>query len=268
MTSKDKAPADNVVEAEKPKYNVQTWKEKMNAVVQQAAASEAPKGGFLSFKGGNMTYDDNLIPGNTLDVVVIDFLLENAIFREKYNPAKTASPMCYALGRLEETLVPVEDCEDPQAPACGISGQEGCCPHNEWGSDPEGGRGKACKNSRRIAIMAADVLPKGPEEIKKANVIMCKLPVTSIKNFSQFVNQCTKVLETAPFGVKVRMSVKPHPTSLFQVHWTILDKIVGDDVMEALYNKHVSIQKQMFQPYPANDEAEPAPAAKGGKSKF
>lgn len=268
MTTKDKTPpADNVVEAGKPKYDIQTWKEKMAAVTQQAAASEAPKGGFLSFKGGNMTYDDNPIPGNSLDVVVIDFLLENGIFREKYNPAKTASPMCYALGRVEEDLEPMEGCEEPQSPKCGIADQEGCCPHNEWGSDPDGGRGKACKNSRRIAIMAADELTKGPEAIKKANVIMCKLPVTSIKNFSQFVNQCTKVLETHPFGVKARLSVKPHPTSLFQVHWTILDKIQGDDLMEALYNKHVSIKSQMFQPYPANEEAEQT-TAKGGKSKF
>lgn len=244
----------------KPGTALMTWKEKMAAVTAQAAAAEAPKGGFLSFKGGNMSYDDNMIPGNKMEVVVVDFLLENGMFREKYNAAKPASPMCYAFGREEADLKPHEDCEEPQHTQCGIPGQEGCCPNNEWGSDPEGGRGKACKNSRRIALMSADVLTQGPEAVKKANVVMCKIPVTSIKLFSKFVNECTAVLGVPPFGVITELSTKPHPTSLFTVNWKILDKVVGDDKMEALYNKHVSIKGQMFQPYPAQEEEAAAPA--------
>lgn len=250
---------------------VVTWKEKMAAVTTQAAQMEAPKGGFLSFKGGNMSYDDNLIPGNKLEVIVTDFLLENGMFREKYNPAKPASPMCYAFGREEADLKPHPDCEEPQHTHCGIPGEEGCCPNNEWGSDPDGGRGKACKNSRRIAIITTDCLTgeDAPAKIKKANTVMCKIPVTSIKNFSQYVNQCTKVLALHPFAVQTEVSVKPHPTSLFQVHWKVLDTIKGDDVMQALYEKHVATGRMLEQPYPKQEEAAaPAPAAKGKSTKY
>jgi hypothetical protein len=230
----------------------------MAAVSAQAAAMEAPKGGFISFKGGNMSYDENLIPGNTMDVIVLDFVLENGIFREKYNPSKPASPMCYAIGRDEDALKPHEESEEPQHTDCAT------CPNNEWGSDPEGGRGKACKNTRRIAVIPADCLKSGPEAIKKAGMVMCKLPVTSLKNFSTFVNQAVKVMDTPPFGVVVRLSTKPHPTSLFQVHWTILDKIENQEHLEALYERHVGANKAMFQPYPKMDE-EQAPAKSSKK---
>ena len=237
---------------------VMTWKEKMAAVVAQAASSEAPKGGFLSFKGGNISYDDQLIPGNTMDVIVVDFLLENGIFRDKYNANKPASPMCYAIGRDEESLKPHQDCEEPQHTDCET------CPNNEWGSDPEGGRGKACKNTRRIAMIPADCLKNGVEGIRKAGTVMCKLPVMSVKNFSTFINQCTKAMELPPFGVVVRMNTKPHPTSLFQVNWTILNSIENQEYMEALYNKHVAAEKMLFQPYPKMEE-EAAPAQKASK---
>jgi len=244
-----KTPDPNVVDAPKPAGTaVVTWKEKMAAVSAQAAAMEAPKGGFLSFKGGNISYDDNLIPGNTMDVIVVDFVLENGIFKEKYNPNKQATPMCYAIGRDETALKPHEQSKAPQHTDCET------CPNNEWGSDPEGGKGKACKNSRRIAIIPADCLKDGAEGIKKAPMLMCKLPVTSLKNFSTFVNQCVKVMDTHPMGVVVRLSTKPHPTSLFQVHWTILEQVQDQALLEALYVKHVAADKGLFQPNPDLEE--------------
>lgn len=246
------------IEAPAPGTSVVTWREKMAMVTAQAAASEATKGGFLSFKGGNISYDDNLIPNNKLEVVVLDFVLENAIFREKYNPNKPASPMCYAFGRTEEVMAPHAEAEEPQAENCSV------CPNNEWASDPEGGRGKACKNSRRIALLTADVLTAGLDAIAKANVVMCKLPVTSIKNFSSYINQVVKVLEKPPFAVKCELSVKPHPTSLFQVHWKIVDVIEDEAVLEALFNRRAAIEKILTQPYPKFDD-EPEAKPRSGK---
>ena len=242
-----------------PGTAVVTWREKMAMVTAQAAASEATKGGFLSFKGGNMSYDDNMIAGNKLEVVVLDFMLENAIFREKYNPSKPASPMCYAFGREEDTMVPHPEAEEPQAASCAV------CPNNDWASDPEGGRGKACKNSRRIALLPADVLSRGVADIAKANVVMCKLPVTSIKNFSAYINQVVKVLEQPPFAVRCELSVKPHPTSLFQVHWKIIDVIQADEVLEALFNRRAAFEKMLSQPYP---KFEDKPDAKPRSGKY
>ena len=250
-----------------PGTAVVSWKEKMAGVMAVSAAMEAPKGGYLSFKGGNMSYDEQMIPHNKLDVVVLNFVLENAMFREKYVAGKTASPMCYAIGRMERDLKPHPDCEEPQNDQCGVPGEEGCCPHNEWGSDPDGGKGKACKNGRRIAIMSADFLghTDAVDRIKAANVLLCKIPVTSIKGFSSYVNQCVKVAEKPTFAMVTELSTKPHPTSLFTVNWKIIDDIKGDDILHALYDRHVAADRLVTAPYPANEEPAPAPAPRTAK---
>lgn len=51
------------------------------------------------------------------------------------------------------------------------------CPHNQWGSDPDGGRGKACQNKRRIYLLRdGDLFP-----------ILLSLPSTSIRNFGDYL---------------------------------------------------------------------------------
>lgn len=50
------------------------------------------------------------------------------------------------------------------------------CPLNEWGSDPKGGRGKACKEIIRLIFLRADqILPE-----------LITIPPTSIKNVQQY----------------------------------------------------------------------------------
>lgn len=264
MATKDKAaaPAEPTKE---PGTAVVTWKERMQAVVARTAAMETPKNGFLSFKNGRISYDDTPVPGDKLDVIIVDFFLENTYYATKYVQGSTRSPECYAIGRVEEELKPHEECESPQG---GDDGGCSDCPHNEWGSDPEGGRGKACKNTRRIAMIPADVLKVGDAEavvaaIKKSQVVMCKLPVTSIKVFSKTVNQIVKVLQAPVFSVTVELSVTPSD-NMFTVNWKILEGITDEAILQALYDKSVAAEKLLLQPYPKN-EAPAAPATRSNK---
>jgi hypothetical protein len=188
--------------------------------------------------------------------VVVDFVLENSWFVDDYNPLKPTSPACYALGREEADLAPHADSADAQSGQC-----EGC-QHNEWGSNRKGGRGKDCKNTRRIGVIPADTVAKfiagDKDAIRKASVVMCKLPVTSIKAFSKFVNQIVRVLETHPFTMIVELSVTPDPVNQFVVNWKVLDQIKHEDALQQLYEKHMATEKLMFQPYPKMEEEAPA----------
>ena len=246
-----------------PGTAVVSWKDKMAAITAQAVQSEAPKGGYLSFKGGNISFNDDLIPGNKLNVIVLDFLLENYHFAEAYSGG-SAIPVCFAFGREESELAPHKDAEDPQSDECGTSGEEGCCPLNEWGSASNGGRGKGCANSRRVAVIAADCIPKGLDAIKKASVLMLKVPVTSVYLFSKFVNQTAQALETPPFGVIVELSTKPDKKNLFSVNWKVIGQTTDQEVLEALYNKRMSIQDKLFAPY-VKIEPEAEKSTRSGK---
>ena len=94
---------------------------------------------------------------------------------------------------------------------------------------------------------------------------MCKLPVTSIKIFSKFVNQVAQVLKTPTFGVVVELSVTPNPATIFQVNWKVLDQVSDETVLQALLEKHEASQKLLFQPYPKMDDEPAPPASKSTK---
>lgn len=254
------------------------WKDRMVAVKQQVQEAEKPQGGFISFKGGRMSYGDELLPGDKINAIIIDYRFENDLYLSKYVAGVNRSPDCYAICRPGELLAPnlvknqetgemeygaenvqggpdiLTAAEEPQCDGCWA---------NEWGSakfigdkDPTA-RGKACKTSRRIMILAADDCTS-PEKIARAQVVTLIPPATSVDNFQGMMNQVTKALDTVMFGAVVEISVKPHPKFLFQVHFKVLQQINNDDILQALLARHEKeTQKEVN--YPKNSEREGAP---------
>jgi hypothetical protein len=230
------------------------WKDRMAAVKVVAQEAEKPQGGFISFKGGRMTYGDELLPGDKINCVIVDYRMENDLYMTKYVAGVTRSPDCFAIVRPDEVLAPSPDAENPQNDTC-----DGCR-MNEWGSaslipgnDPAA-RGKGCKTSRRIMILAADDCTT-VEKIAKAQVVTLIPPATSVDNFSTMMNQVTKALDTAMFGAVVEISVKPHPKFLFQVHFKVLQQINNEDLLEALLARHEKETLKVIT-YPKNSERE------------
>lgn len=269
MPAKDVKPADKAVEEAIVKNDPETidqmkkgtstalvhWKDRMQAVKVIAQDAEKPQGGFISFKGGRMTYGDEILPGDKINAVIIDYRMENDLYKSKYVAGVTRSPDCFAIVKPDEMLIPHEDAEDPQAPSCDV------CPMNDWGSvkliDPTStSKGKACKTSRRIMILAADDCVS-PEKIAKAQVVTLIPPATSVDNFSAAMNQITKALDTAMFGAVVEISVKPHPKFLFQVHFKVIQQIQNEDILEALLARYEKESARTIT-YPKNSEREGA----------
>ena len=223
-TTKTEAPKE-------PGTALVNWRDKMVALTKATQEAEKPQGGFISFKGGRMTYNDEILPGDKIDAIIVDYRFDNEFYPEKYNPQKQMSPTCFAITRPGEIIMPSADSEDPQHPTC-----EGC-PRNEWGSALDGGKGKACKTSRRIHLIAADDA-RSPEAIEKASVMSMIPPATSVENFQLCMNQISKVLETAMFGAVVEISVKPHDRFLYQVHFKVKQQIADEAMLAALMAKY------------------------------
>ena len=121
-----------------------------------------------------------------------------------------------------------------------------------WGSDPEGGKGKACKNVRRLAIIAATDLDK----IDKAEVAIAKLSVTSVKNWSTYANQVANALHLPPLGIITEMVVTPDPRYQFQINFSLIDK-VQEQYLPALMKKRGEIMDLIYAPYDKPSEAPP-----------
>ena len=117
------------------------WKSQMEQMAQAAAAMERPTLGVISLKSGVMSYQGTPVPGNKLNCIVIASAFEHRYYTERYDANKPASPTCFAQSLDGEEMAPDETAHAKQAPMCGD------CEMFKWGSDPGGGRGKACKRS-------------------------------------------------------------------------------------------------------------------------
>ena len=93
--------------------------------------------------------------GQELNVIVVDFTLVHGWWPGAYDPDNIVDPDCYANNRVFTELAPVDESPDKQAETCAV------CPQNQWGSAPVG-KGKACKNSRLLAILPLDAIDTAP----------------------------------------------------------------------------------------------------------
>lgn len=223
-----------------------SWRDHLKTVVTQAADMEKPTGGFISFRAGRLSIGDQTMPGDKIECVIVDSVLHNKYFDTPYNANKVVPPKCYAFARETENLAPTEECEDKQSEDC--LG----CPQNEWGSSGTGTRGKACTNSRRLWLLPADVV-NSPDKIAKVSFLQCDLPVTSVINFSKFVTDLASS-GLPPFAVIAEISVKVHPTSLFQVHFKSLEQIKDERILEALTKRNWMKVQEPLPVYPSEEE--------------
>ena len=222
---------------------VVNWEDQLAKYATEAVAEEPVFGGkFLSLKAGRLALDKVPCAGNKLDVVVIASTTEYAYYKGKYDPNNLQPPVCYAFGKDEASMVPHEKASEPQHTDCST------CPQNAWGSDPNGGKGKACKNTRRLGLLAADVIAN-PGSIADAEEIYVKLPVMSAKNWAPYVNGCNSQYRRPPFGVITSITTEPDAKSQFKVVFKALGKIESQEAMMALIARHEASMDTIGFPY-------------------
>jgi len=240
------------------------WEERLAAMAKQSVATESSvtSGAFISTRAGQLSYNGTPFVGNKVDAVVVDAVLENTYFGSRFDPDNPASPQCYAFGRGEEgeEMVPHDKSPDPQHPTC-----KGC-PQNEFGS-ADNGKGKACKNIRRLALIPAS--PLDANALSKSDVAYLKVPVTSVKGWATYVRTLEALQHRPPLGVVTQISCQPHPKDQFHV---VFDHKLNlsNDLLSAVGPRYDVIREGIMFPYAeASTSAAPAKSApKGGKRKF
>ena len=251
--------------AKKPEVIEQTestalvsWEDRLAAYAVEAAAEESVVGGkFLSLKAGRLALDKVPCAGNKLDVIVIAHTTEYALYEGKFDPNNPQPPVCYAFGKDEQSMGPHEKSSKPQHTDCAT------CPKNQWGSDPEGGKGKACKNTRRLALLPADCV-NNPNSIADAEEIYLKLPVMSVKNWALYVNNVSAQYKRPPFGVITTITTEPDAKSQFKVIFKSVDR-VSDAAIGAIIQRHENSAKTIGFAYPSARAEDAAPGGKNEK---
>lgn len=242
-----------------PGKSLTKWEEELAKRAQIAANMEANaigQGNFISLRGGQLKYRDNIVPGNKMNVIVLDHLLEYTYYVEDFDPDNPQNPDAFALGRDENTIRWHENslpeyagelCKDSDI--------------NQWGSADKG-RGKAAKNQRRLILITEDAL----DNIEDAQPAMLKVPVMSVAGWAGYVKQLADTLKRPTLGVVTEISVVPDPKSQFRVQFKYV-RNVPNDKLEGLFAKCDAVQAQLNQPYQPREDAPADKPARGAKAR-
>lgn len=229
------------------------YEERFAQEAERYAGAETATGRFLSLKGGILTFDDQPMPGNQACVIVLDSVLERTYYASKYDPdaERNKPPVCYAFAHPgdEEEVGPHPSMQadlsyfKPQSDRCRD------CAHNAWGS-ADTGRGKACGERRRLAILPAGYYKprKGSRDFdleiftdldyySKTDIVYMKLPVTSVPLWAKYVTGLNTNHRRPPFGAITRIYVEPDQKSQFKVHFELLE-LLPPEAFETIFRRH------------------------------
>jgi hypothetical protein len=185
---------------------------------------------FLSTKGGALTYRGDTITGNKLPCVILAAPVERLYYDSRYDPTKIVGPKCFAIAAVANNMGPGAAVEAPEHSTC-----EGC-PKNEWGSATNGGKGKACRETRRLLLIPADSITT-PESVAAAEIAALRPPVTSLKNYSNYVQTIAATLKRPPLAVITEIAVVPDPKTQFKVVFNMVKAIDDPAIIQAIIQR-------------------------------
>ena len=233
------------------------WEERLAGDAKDIAATERPSVSRISVRSGILSYEDTPYPDNTLDCIVVNHCFENRWYDTDWDPDNIVPPRCFALAFEKEGLVPHANA-DAQATSCAE------CPKAKWGSDPRPtSKGKACGEIRRLAIIPYNT-ELTPEMITEAELALMSIPVTSVRNWSNYVNKVGASYRRPPWAVVTTIKVIPDTKTQFKVTFDS-PRALDDALLGALDTKRGSVVSALTQPYDAPGPAEQGVAADSDK---
>ncbi len=258
------------------------YKERLAKKAEIYAGEEKVGGNFITTQGGILKFNDEELPGNEMLVVVLDSIHENTYYPDAFDADAILPPRCFAFGRAEKEMQPHANVPDDDEDSFFEAQCEWCdeCPHAEWGS-ADTGRGKACTNRRRLAVIPAGRFEQtgkkktdtemevfdDPAHYKEADIAFLKLPVTSTKAWAKYVNQLNKEHQVPPFAVLTHVYVEPHTKNQFEFFFEMIEVIENEDILAILFMRNEEAMEAIEQPYtePSDEEMEhPKAKAKTG----
>jgi hypothetical protein len=209
---------------------------------------------FISFKGGNIIIDGKALAGAKTEVIPLAFMGERAYFPGEFDTETRQSPLCYAYsnGDEDEIMAPHKEAKEAQSKTC----EE--CEHNVWGSAAKG-RGKACRESVRVALIPAKTDPT------KEAVWHCRIPITSVPAFKSYAGELLGFGKPLHSAV-AELSVTPDAKTFFKIHW-MPKRATDPKHMGFVETKAAAAQAAISFPYPNFDDDAPKAPVKPLKTK-
>ncbi len=238
------------------------FERELMAAAQDQAASETTSGlKFIALgKDKKFRLDDTLLgeeEGTVLRVIILHAAYEKAYFGKRFKDISSAEPpKCFALSYDGSNMRPVAELKNPENDVCET------CSHNQFGT-AEGGDGKACKDGRRVAMVAF-----GEMDYSKAPALYMRTPPTSGTTLSTYLFKVTNIMKRPSFAVVTKMtfdSRTDYQKLKFETE-RVFDLKADKPVLMQLMEKRKSIEEITVKAF-VRTEQDDKPAAEDGSKK-
>lgn len=172
----------------------------MKAQMQQEIAAlankTAPPGGDVIqiSQSKEFKLPDGTKSQGPLELVIVEFSSSNRYYDGPYDKDNISPPACFAIGDSPTALVPSDNSPNKQSSSCAG------CPMNQFGS---AGTGKACKNTRVLAVLPPDADDDTP-------LWVLNVSPTALKAYDSYVNSIARQFQLPPIGVRTEVSFDPN----------------------------------------------------------
>jgi len=228
--------------------------EEMLADAKEMAAQEhAPGLEFIKASKGKLVLGDTKV--TELRAVFLDAVYENGYYAGTYDPNESSPPDCFAIGRDEGQMAPAEGAPKPQSETCGE------CPMNVFGSAAVG-KGKACKNRRRLAL----ILEEDMHDIPNARILFLRTPPTSGGAWATYVKKLASAGRPT-YATVTTLKIEEHAAFQFVLKFFAAEMIADMHVVAQLRAKRDEAQA-LISTMPSARAEEPADTGPKKKEKF
>lgn len=201
--------------------------------------------------------------GTEIECVILDFNSQNLFYDRAYDSKNPIPPACFAIGAEPTLLTP-----SPNAP---VSQSETCagCPMNQFNTAMGGGKGKACKNTRLLAIIPLAAL----DDLNADHPIWTlSVPPAALAKFDGFVRTLAAKFKTIPIGVVTTIGLGEG--QYFSPTFTITRPLTQDELNffsprreEAAARINSEPDVSGYEPPPARGRPVPASKVPAGKKR-
>lgn len=167
----------------------------------------APSSNRITTKGKVFKLPNGQTSPGPLIAIVLDFIAVNQYWAGVYNENQRSPADCQAVNRILKDLRP-DPALSPKLQHATCDG----CPHDKWGTGPRN-VGKACKNQRKLLIVA-------PDFTAKTEPMTIMVSPTGIKHWDKYVRDLAAD-GVMPVQMVTEISFDPsksYPTLLFKLN--------------------------------------------------
>lgn len=129
-----------------------------------------------------------------IDAIIVDFVSAYFFYEDSFDRNNITPPKCFALGLDAAGLTPSDNSPEKQADSCAA------CWANQFGSS---GKGKACQNTRLLALLPPDADDSTPMQILKVSP-------TAIKSFDGYVSSVARAFQKPVRAVLTTIGFDPN----------------------------------------------------------